>query len=150
MPWQAIVCERFRNLWLCAIACVLGATDRQLLGIGAAPPFKHLRLRAYEGNSGALQWITKDKEFFGKLGLNVDINGFVSTRVATDALILGQGDATSRSKFILVSLGLLAGPRLCICIVGKVCPACDDFIASPTDTDKETDHGRESLHRGNA
>lgn len=84
--------------WVCAVA--------QVVAMGTVPVVEHLRLGAYEGDVGALEWIAKDKGFFSKLGLNVEIKGFNSGKAATDALKAGQVDVTTASEFVFTSLSL--------------------------------------------
>ncbi|MBM3554559.1 MAG: hypothetical protein FJX47_03270 [Alphaproteobacteria bacterium] len=58
----------------------------------------HLRLGAYEGDVGALQWIAKDKGFFTKVGLEVDMAAFATGNAALEALRQGKVDAASSAE----------------------------------------------------
>ncbi len=78
----------------------------QAMAMGVAPQVEHLRLGAFEGDVGALQWIAKEKGFFDKVGLNVDMKGFASGKAATDALLAGQVDVTTGSEFVFASLSV--------------------------------------------
>lgn len=112
---------RFPGLFSQAIAVLfclaIGAT--QALAMGAAPvAVEQLRLGAYEGDVGALEWIAKDKGFFEKVGLNVDIKGYPSGKAATDALRAGQVDVATAAEFVFASLSL-GDNRLRI--LGNIC-----------------------------
>lgn len=84
-----------------------GCAAMQAAAMGTVPPVvEHLRLGAYEGDVGALEWIAKDKGFFDRLGLNVEIKGFNSGKAATDALKAGQVDVATASEFVFAALSL--------------------------------------------
>lgn len=122
-------------VWLAALVVQWPAT---VFAMGEALRVENLRLGAYEGDVGALEWIAKDKGFFDKVGLNVDIRGYVSGKAATDAMMAGQVDVTTASEFVFVSLSL-TDPQLRI--LGSishyrnkaVLARRDRGIATPTD-----------------
>ncbi len=63
----------------------------------------HIRLGAYEGDVGALEWIAQDQGFFDKVGLSVEIKGFSSGKEATDALKAGAVDVATAAEFVAAS-----------------------------------------------
>ncbi len=63
----------------------------------------HLRLGAYEGDVGALEWIAKDQGFYQKVGLDVAIKGYPSGKAASDALKKGEVDVATASEFVVAS-----------------------------------------------
>ncbi|MGE5468749.1 MAG: ABC transporter substrate-binding protein [Ignavibacteria bacterium] len=62
-----------------------------------------LRLGAYEGDVGALEWIAQERGFFAKTGLNVEMAGFASGKAATEALRAGQVDVATAADYVVVS-----------------------------------------------
>lgn len=72
-------------------------------GLGTAD---QLRLGAYEGDVGALQWIAQDQGFFDKVGLKVQISGFDSGKAALDALDAGQVDVATASEYVAATKSL--------------------------------------------
>jgi NitT/TauT family transport system substrate-binding protein len=62
-----------------------------------------IRLAAYEGDVGALEWIAKDQGFYDKVGLVVDIKGYDSGKAAMEALRAGQADVATASEFVTAS-----------------------------------------------
>lgn len=62
-----------------------------------------LRLGAYEGDVGALAWIAQEQGLYGKVGLDVDLKGYVSGKEAADALRAGQVDVAVASEFVVAS-----------------------------------------------
>lgn len=77
-----------------------------------------LRLGAYEGDVGALAWIAKDKRFFDKVGLTVDLRGFASGKAAMEALQAGQVDVATAADFVFASL---APTEAHLRILGNIC-----------------------------
>lgn len=68
-----------------------------------AGPTDKLRLAAYEGDVGALEWIAHDKGFFRQVGLNVDIVGYASGADAMGALRAGKADVATASDYVAVT-----------------------------------------------
>lgn len=64
---------------------------------------EHLRLGAYEGDVGALEWLAKDQGFYAKVGLDVEIKGYPSGKEAADALKAGQVDVATASEYVVAS-----------------------------------------------
>lgn len=62
----------------------------------------HIRIAAYEGDVGALEWIARDRGFFQQAGLDVTMQGYVSGKEATDALRAGAMDIATASDFVTV------------------------------------------------
>lgn len=94
-----------RFLSVSAFALALIGWAVQLCAMGAKPePVDDLRLGAYDGDVGALEWIAKDKGFFAQVGLNVDVKGYASGKAAMDALQAGQVDVATAAEFVFVSL----------------------------------------------
>lgn len=67
-----------------------GATDR-------------IRIAAYEGDVGALEWIARDRGFFQQVGLDVTLQGYASGKEATEALRAGATDIATASDFVTVT-----------------------------------------------
>jgi NitT/TauT family transport system substrate-binding protein len=61
---------------------------------------EQLRLGAYDGDVGALQWIAQEQGFFDKVGLKVDIKAYASGKEALDALDAGQVDVATASEYV--------------------------------------------------
>jgi NitT/TauT family transport system substrate-binding protein len=66
---------------------------------------EHLRLGAYEGDVGALEWIAADQGFFDQVGLAVDVVGFASGKEAIDAMHAGSVDVATASEYVVASEG---------------------------------------------
>lgn len=62
-----------------------------------------LRLAAYAGDVGALEWIALDLGFYGKVGLIVEMKGFASGRAAVKALESGEVDVATASDFVVAA-----------------------------------------------
>jgi ABC-type nitrate/sulfonate/bicarbonate transport system substrate-binding protein len=62
-----------------------------------------LRLAAYEGDVGALEWIAFDKGFFGKAGLKVEIKGYATGKETVDALQAGQADVATAAELVVAT-----------------------------------------------
>lgn len=60
-----------------------------------------IRLGAYEGDVGALEWIAKDKGFFDQVRLNVEIKGFPSGDAAVKAMQDGQVDIATAAELVV-------------------------------------------------
>lgn len=60
-----------------------------------------LRLGAYEGDVGALEWIALDKGFFRQAGLDVTVSGFPSGNAAVDALRKGEVDIATAADLVV-------------------------------------------------
>jgi NitT/TauT family transport system substrate-binding protein len=79
-----------------------------LAGMAAAaalfrPPaqLESLRLGAYDGDVGALEWIALDKGFFMEAGVQVALTGFPSGNAAVDALRAGQVDVATAADLVV-------------------------------------------------
>ena len=68
--------------------------------------FEKIRLGAYQGDVGALEWIAQEQGFYHKVGLSVELTGYVSGKDATDALYAGQVDVATASEFVAASRSL--------------------------------------------
>lgn len=69
----------------------------------AVEPVDYLRLGAYEGDVGVLEWIAKDQGFFERVGLAVEVKGYASGKDATEALNAGQVDVATASEYVVAS-----------------------------------------------
>lgn len=63
----------------------------------------HLRLAAFEGDVGALEWIARDRGFFGSVGLDVEMTGYATGRQAIDAVKDGRADLATASEFVVAT-----------------------------------------------
>lgn len=81
-------------------------------------PPEHIRLAAYQGDVGVLEWIAKDFNFYEKAGIEVDIRGYSSGKEAVDALIAGEADIATASEFVVATDSRVAGD---LRIVGNIC-----------------------------
>jgi NitT/TauT family transport system substrate-binding protein len=61
----------------------------------------NIRLGAYEGDVGALEWIAKDKGFFDKVHLNVEMKGFPSGDAAVKAMQSGEVDIATAAELVV-------------------------------------------------
>jgi ABC-type nitrate/sulfonate/bicarbonate transport system substrate-binding protein len=50
----------------------------------------NLRLGAYDGDVGALEWIAQERGFFDKVGLTVEMKPYPSGNAAVDAMRKGE------------------------------------------------------------
>lgn len=64
-----------------------------------------IRLGAYEGDVGALEWIAKDKGFFDKVHLNVEMKGFPSGDAAVEAMQKGEVDVATAAELVVTKRG---------------------------------------------
>lgn len=111
--------KRLRCFVEFSVKVVLLGWMMQAWAMGNKPELvEQLRLGAYEGDVGAMEWIAKDKGFFDKVGLSVDIKGFASGKAAMEALKAGQVDVATAAEFVFASQ-TLADDRLRI--LGNVC-----------------------------
>lgn len=60
-----------------------------------------LRLGAYAGDVGALEWIAQDKGFFRRVGLEVTITGYPSGNAAVDALRKGEVEIATAADLVV-------------------------------------------------
>jgi len=86
-----------------ALLAVQSASLIDWAGLVAPGGREHLRLAAYEGDVGALEWIAADKGFFGKEGLDVEMTGYASGKEAMDALKSGQTDVATAADFVVAA-----------------------------------------------
>lgn len=88
---------------LLSIAAVVGGVIA--LRPAKAPPepdkIETLRLGAYEGDVGALQWIAHDKGFYRKVGLDVTIKGYPSGNAAAAAMRAGEVDVATAADLVV-------------------------------------------------
>lgn len=101
---------------LLAIASVLLA--RQFLGGDWLDRRDSLRIAAYEGDVGALQWIAQEQGFYDKVGLDVELKGFPSGQAATKALRAGGVDVATAAEFVVASLGF---EDASLRVIGNIC-----------------------------
>lgn len=66
---------------------------------------ERLRLGAYEGDVGALEWIAYEQGFFDRVGLTVAISGFPSGKEAVAALHADQVDVATASEYVVAAEG---------------------------------------------
>ena len=66
---------------------------------------EHIRLGAYEGDVGALEWIAHEKGFFDRVGLEVEMVGFPSGKEAMAALNAGRVDVATASEYVVATEG---------------------------------------------
>lgn len=69
-------------------------------------PAESLRLGAYEGDVGALEWIARDMGFYEQSGIDVEIRGFASGKEAVEAMRAGQVDIATASEFVVATEAL--------------------------------------------
>ena len=62
-----------------------------------------LRLAAYEGDVGALEWIARDQGFFDSVGLDVELTGYTTGREAIEAMKEGRADVATASEFVIAT-----------------------------------------------
>jgi len=60
-----------------------------------------LRLAAYEGDVGALNWIAQDRGFFQRAGINVVIKGYNSGNAAIEAMRAGEVDVATAADLVV-------------------------------------------------
>jgi NitT/TauT family transport system substrate-binding protein len=60
-----------------------------------------LRLGAYDGDVGALEWIAKDKGFFDRAGINVVMKGYPSGNAAMEAMRAGEVDMATAADLVV-------------------------------------------------
>lgn len=108
-PTKQLTIKRSWLLLVIVAAFILGMLVRcpslraELLGFAGWSEHDTLRLAAYEGDVGALEWIAHDKGFFEQAGLTVDIKGYASGKEAGDALRSGLADVSTASEFVLAT-----------------------------------------------
>jgi ABC-type nitrate/sulfonate/bicarbonate transport system substrate-binding protein len=66
---------------------------------------ERLRLGAYEGDVGALEWIAYEQGFFDRVGLAVEISGFPSGKEAVAALHANRVDVATASEYVVAAEG---------------------------------------------
>jgi NitT/TauT family transport system substrate-binding protein len=94
-----------------ALLAVQPASLMEWAHLGAGGSGERLRLAAYEGDVGALEWIAHEKDFFGKVGLSVEMKGYASGKEAMVALNTGLVDVATASDFVVVA-GSFTDPEL--------------------------------------
>lgn len=89
------------------LVAVLGAFALQpaafMRWFGCCAPAEVLRLGAYEGDVGLLEWLAQDKGFYDKVGLSVELHGFPSGKEAADALRAGKVDVATASEYVVAA-----------------------------------------------
>ena len=89
---------------LCAIVAVAGAGFAAYhTRLDDVHDRDHLRLAAYDGDVGTLEWIARDRGYFDTAGLDVEITGFATGREAIDAVKDGQADLAAASEFVVAT-----------------------------------------------
>ena len=73
------------------------------LGFRSFGKVEQIRLAAYEGDVGALEWIAQDMGFYQQVGLNVDLKGYASGKDAADALDAGLVDVATASEYVVAT-----------------------------------------------
>lgn len=90
---------------LCAVAAALLAAiafrDSGPLAQRTPDRLESLRLGAYDGDVGALQWIAHDKGFFRQAGLDVTILGYPSGNHAVNAMRAGEVDVATAADLVV-------------------------------------------------
>jgi NitT/TauT family transport system substrate-binding protein len=104
---EASAAPRHKRLGLAlgALAC-LGlfiAAYQAYSSIKAPPQPLPLRLAAYEGDVGALEWIALDKGFYSQTGLKVEIKGYATGKESVDALQSGQADVATAAELVVAT-----------------------------------------------
>lgn len=62
-----------------------------------------LRLGAYAGDVGALEWIAQDEGIYTAAGLTVDLKGYASGKEAMEALRAGDVDVATASEYVVAT-----------------------------------------------
>ena len=92
---------------LTALALVLfalkAASTMGWLGHGMFGKSDALRLGAYQGDVGALQWIAQDQGHYNQAGLAAELTGYTSGRDAMEALRAGTVDVATASEYVLAT-----------------------------------------------
>lgn len=92
---------------LAALALVLfalkAASTMGWLGHGMFDKSDALRLGAYEGDVGALEWIAQDQGHYSQSGLSVELKGYSSGRDAMLALRAGEVDVATASEYVVAT-----------------------------------------------
>lgn len=97
-----------RGKWVLGIVMAIGvavalarpAFLSQLAEWGGFGRTEQLRLGAYDGDVGALQWIALEQGYFEKVGLKVDMKPYASGKEALEALDAGQIDVATASEYV--------------------------------------------------
>jgi len=71
--------------------------------VSTTKDYLDITIAAYEGDSAALIYITKDQGFFKDFELNVTINDYEAGKLATDALLAGKADIATATDSVFVS-----------------------------------------------
>ncbi len=66
----------------------------------------NLKLGAYDGDVGALEWIAKEKGFFDKVRLNVEIKGYPSGNAAVEAMRKGEVEVATAADLVVAKRSL--------------------------------------------
>ncbi|MBF0355365.1 MAG: NrtA/SsuA/CpmA family ABC transporter substrate-binding protein [Alphaproteobacteria bacterium] len=61
----------------------------------------NLRLGAYDGDVGALEWIAQERGFFDKVGLTVEMKPYPSGNAAVDAMRKGEVDVATAADLVV-------------------------------------------------
>ncbi|MBF0325310.1 ABC transporter substrate-binding protein [Magnetospirillum moscoviense] len=99
--------NRARRRLLLAILALIGLGGLTVVanqaGLDILGPGKvdHIRLAAYDGDVGALEWIARDKGFFRKVGLEVDMKAYPSGNAAMEALRAGEVDIATAADLVV-------------------------------------------------
>jgi NitT/TauT family transport system substrate-binding protein len=68
-------------------------------------PRDSLRLGAYDGDVGALEWIAQDMGFFARVGLDVELRAYPSGNAAVEAMRTGQVDVATAADLVVAKRG---------------------------------------------
>jgi NitT/TauT family transport system substrate-binding protein len=86
------------------VALILAVTAGVVLWPQERPPAT-LRLGAYEGDVGALEWVALDRGLFAKAGIDVQATGFPSGNAAMEALRAGTIDVATAADLVVAKRG---------------------------------------------
>ncbi|MGE5503073.1 MAG: ABC transporter substrate-binding protein [Actinomycetota bacterium] len=84
------------------ILATLAAAGAGVFHSGSRQPHTDtIRLGAYEGDVGALEWIARDHGFFARVGLAVEIRGYPSGNAAIEAMRAGEVDIATAADLVV-------------------------------------------------
>ncbi len=72
--------------------------------LGAA---ERIRLGAYAGDVGALEWVALDQGFYEESGVIVEVKSYSSGKEAMDALRAGEVDVATASEFVVATEAMI-------------------------------------------
>lgn len=89
------------GLALASLGALGVVADQAGLDIFGPGKLEYLRLGAYDGDVGALEWIAHDKGLFRKVGLQVEMKAFPSGNAAMEALRAGEVDVATAADLVV-------------------------------------------------